>query len=56
MYAPKIWIAQAVVVLMLLMALFGGMSGDFWTLLRVVGSVAFLWIGYLFLKGSWSAG
>lgn len=50
MYAPKIWIAQAVVVLMLLMALFGGMSGDFWTLLRVVVSVAFLWIGYLFFE------
>ena len=50
MYAPKLWIAQAVVVLMLLMALFGGMTGDFWTLLRVVVSISFLWIGYLFFE------
>ena len=47
---PSIWIAQAIVVIMLLLALSGGMDGGFWELLRIVVVIGFLWIGYLFLR------
>ena len=50
MMRPKIWVAQTVVVVMLLLALFGGMDGGFWELLRIVVAIGFLWIGYSFLE------
>ena len=47
---PKHWLAQAVVVVMLLIALFGGLGGSFFDVLRLVVAVAFVWIGYLMFK------